>query len=283
MQMRRTILAVLVWASATFAAHAESHSLDTYKSIIDRNPFGLKDPAPPPPPPTNAPPPAKKEDFYLTGISTIGNPKRPKAYLLAKDASKKDYDQKFFNLSVGDRQGDVAMQEIDAKGRRVKIVYQGEERWLSMKDNGVPAPAGGGPPAVGGVPGIPGAPGMAPAGGIPSPVPLPLPAPGGAPQTQPISYPNASNTRRPIRTTANYGSSYNAPAMMSGGIPNVTAITPGMTAPGADGIVRTPTGGPQMHPGPQTDAEVLQQIVRMQGEKAMSDKAGIISPPVPTF
>src|SRR5688572_8003492 len=104
MQMRRTILTALALVSATLVAQAESRPMDSYKSIIDRNPFGLKDPTPPPPPVTNQAPVTKKEDFYLTGISTIGNPKRPKAYLIAKDSSKKEYDQKFYNLGIGDRQ-----------------------------------------------------------------------------------------------------------------------------------------------------------------------------------
>ena len=40
---------------------------------------------------------------------------------------------------IGDRQGDLQLLDVDAKGRRVKVVYQGEEKWLSMKENGVPA------------------------------------------------------------------------------------------------------------------------------------------------
>ena len=251
--------------------------MDIYKSIIDRNPFGLKDPVIPPPKDTN-PPPAqvKKEDFYLTGISTIGNPKRPKAYLVAKDASKKDYDQKFYNLGIGDKQGEVTLQEVDAKGRRVKIVYLGEEKWLSMKENGVPAPAGGAP-AMAGVPGAHGAPGMTPPGGVPVPVPLPLPTPGGASQAQPISYPNASNTRRPVRTTGNYGANYSSPGMnMGGGVPTVGTLTPGMATPGVDGIARNAPP-----PGPQTDAEVAAQIINMHANAIKDAQSGVISPPVP--
>jgi hypothetical protein len=231
MHVARTLLAASAFALALTAA-AESRPLDTYNTIVVRNPFGLKDPPVQPIKDTNPPaPPQKKEDFYLTGISTIGNPKRPKAYLLAKDASKKDYDEKFYSLNIGDRQGDVTLQEIDPKGRRVKIEYLGEEKWLSMKDNGVPAPAGG-PPAGG-----PMQPGMiAPPGGMP--VPLPLPQGGSA---QPVSYPNAGNTsRRPIRTAG-----YGAPTGNFGAI-NSTGASP----------------------GPQTDAEILKQIVLMrQGEK----------------
>src|SRR5687767_3827836 len=121
MQVLR-MLSVACSIGFVFNVAAETRPMDSYKSIVDRNPFGLKDPVPVTPPPTNQPPPPKKEDFYLTGISTIGNPKRPKAYLIAKDGSKKEYDQKFYNLGIGDKQGDVTLQEIDAKGRRVKIV-----------------------------------------------------------------------------------------------------------------------------------------------------------------
>lgn len=239
MHVTRSLIAAFAFA-LVLPGNAESRPFDTYNTIVVRNPFGLKDPPQQVIKDTNPPaPPVKKEDFYLTGISTIGNPKRPKAYLLAKDASKKDYDQKFYSLNIGDRQGDVTLQEIDSKGRRVKIEYLGEEKWLSMKDNGVPAPAGG--PAPGG-PMQPGM--MAPPGGMPAPVPLPLPQGGGGPMqsAQPVSYPNAGNSaRRPIRTTGNFG------AMNS-----------------------------VQHDSPQTDADVLRQIVMM---KAQEQNGITLNPP----
>ena len=261
----------------TMNVAAESRPSDTYNTIVVRNPFGLKDP---PPPVVNTNPPAappKKEDFYLTGISTIGNPKRPKAYLLAKDASKKDYDQKFYSLNIGDRQGDVTLQEIDPKGRRVKIEYLGEEKWLSMKDNGVPAPAGGGPGPNGG----PMQPGMiAPPGGMPAPVPLPLPQVGG-PGAQPVSYPNSGNMRRTVRTTgANMSGTYNG-AAYPGALPTYAA--PNVNVPGTPGAMTGNPSAPAVPPGPQTDTEVAEQIIRMQAENAFKQKQGIITPPVPTF
>src|SRR5688572_12648498 len=71
---RQFILTACVVGSA-IGGFAEAPVGDSYKSIVDRNPFGLKDPPPPPPAKDPNPPPAvKKEDFYLTGISTIGNP-----------------------------------------------------------------------------------------------------------------------------------------------------------------------------------------------------------------
>lgn len=282
MQVARIGLSVCALGFA-LTAGAESRPLDTYKSIIDRNPFGLKDPPTPPVKDTNPPPTqVKKEDFYLTGISTIGNPKRPKAYLLAKDASKKEYDQKFYNLSVGDRQGDVTLQEIDPKGRRVKIAYLGEEKWLSMKDNGVPGPTGVAP-GMPGAPGAPMVPGMTPAGGMPAPVPLPLPNSGGGvvrgAQPQPVTYPNASNARRTLRTA---GGSFN-----TGGIPAPTYNAPGAmpisTISGAPGVPTGQPGGPTVPAGPQTDAEVAEQIIRMQATQEYQRKQGIPTPPIPTF
>jgi hypothetical protein len=214
MQLGRGVFA-LGALTAVFAVFAESRNATEYDSIANRNAFGLKD-APPAPlqTPTNRPPSeAKKEEFYLTGISTIGTPKHPKAYLVAKDAQKKDYDQKYYNLAVGDRQGDVTLKEIDEKGRRVRIEYQGEDKWLTMKDNSVPTPSG--PTATNNFPGnpMPGHPLTPPAA---APPPLPGANTASAGSTEP--------TNHRIRRNVNYGSA--GRSMMGYGYsasPNVTA------------------------------------------------------------
>lgn len=273
--VRQTILALCAFGFA-FTANAEPRALDNYKSIIDRNPFGLKDPPPPPPPKeaanTNQ---TKKEEFYLTGISTIGNPKRPKAYLLARDNSKKDYDQKYYNLTVGDRQGDVLLREIDEKGRRVRIVYQGEDKWLSMKDDGVPAPAG---PAPGTIPGIPGQPGAVP----PPPGAVPLPLPGGASPAhspQPLSYPNAAN-RRTVRTSMPTLPTFSSGAGASYGALASPQPVYGGTAPNFNGAATVPQPQNAAPTGPQTEADVLKQIINVQNPQL---PPGIPKPPVPSF
>src|SRR4051812_11950478 len=87
---------------ATTAMNAAERSMDQYRSIIDRNPFGLK-PMPPPivTQPKNDTPTPKNEQFYLTGISTIGYPNKPKkAFLMNKDNSKKEYSDKFYNMQI---------------------------------------------------------------------------------------------------------------------------------------------------------------------------------------
>jgi hypothetical protein len=260
--VRQTILASCVFAAAMTAV-AEQRSMDVYTSIVERNPFGLKDPPVPVPAATNKPPAEqKKEDFYLTGISTMGDPRRPKVYLLNKDLTKKEYDQKFYTLSVGDKQGDVAVKEIDPKGRRVLIAYQGEDRWLSMKDNSVPAPAG---PAMGpgGMPLVPGGPGVVP----PPPGAVPTPLPGGAApvvQPQPLNYPNAGNANRRMPR-----SSYNTSASMM----------PVSTPPGVPTV--TPIGNQEA--GPQTDEDVLKQMARMKSPNKLGNLPANIPPPPTPF
>lgn len=262
MQLIRVMVAMCA-LGLSVSLYAEARPSDLYKSIIDRNPFGLKDPPPPPPPmATNAPKPeVKKEEFYLTGISTIGNAKHPKAYLLAKDANKKEYDQKFYNLTVGDRQGDLTLLEVDTKGRRVKVAYLGEEKWLSMKENAVPA----GPVPAPGMPGVP--------GGVPGAVPVPLPAPGAPPvqNHQQLTYPNANNNRRTPRSAS---TSFSPGGYSASGINQLAAahssggsIIP--TNPAAQGA------GNQVIQGPQTDDDVARQIINLNANAMQG------GPPIP--
>lgn len=264
MQLVRQMVLALCAFGIGFSSVAEQRSTESYKSIVDRNPFGLKDPPIAQPPPTNKPATQeKKEDFYLTGITTIGTPKRAKAYLLSKDASKKLYDEKFYTMSVGDKQGEVTMKEIDPKGRRVLIAYLGEDKWLSMKDNGVPAPTG---PAPGAMPLIPGAPGSVPPPG--GAVPVPLPSAGGvAPvhQPQPLSYPGAANSNRRVpRSTVN-------------GAANRLSMNPGYVAPNP---TATTANSSANIPGPQTDAELVEQMVRMKAQQKFANPNSP-TPPLP--
>ena len=259
MQFVRQVILAVCAVGVALTALAEQRSMESYKSIVDRNPFGLKDPPPPPPPATNKPAGEKKpEDFYLTGISTIGDPKRPKAYLLNKDASKKEYDQKYYTMTVGDKQGEVTMKEIDPKGRRVLIAYLGEDRWLSMKDNGVPAPTGPAPGAA--MPLVPGAPGAIP----PPPGAAPIPLPNAQPihQPQPLNYPNAANPNRRVPR-----STYNGAA-------NPVYTAPGMAM--ANGNANVPV------PGPQSDAEIVEQMARMKApDKFGTMPTNVPKPPTP--
>lgn len=275
MQLIRALLAMCTFGLAV-TSWAEVRSMDQYRSIVERNPFGLKDRPPPPPPVTNAVvKPDKKEDFYLTGISTIGDSKRPKAYLLCKDAGKKEYDQKYYNLSVGDRQGDLALLDVDPKARRVKVAYMGEERSLSMNDNGVPAPSGPVPAVLGPPNQMSGGPNFvaAPHSAVPL-VNGTTMTPGGASTPQPVIYPN-SGMRRTPRSTSIY-----SPGGVSG-------VAPGAYSNGFQGNSSLPTGNgapaapPEIAQGPQTDEDVARQIINMHANYQNSVKQGEMTPPVP--
>jgi hypothetical protein len=192
---------------ATTAMNAAERSMDQYRSIVERNPFGLK-PVPPPIVTTakNDTPAPKSEQFYLTGISTIGYPNKPKkAFLMNKDNSKKEYSEKFYNMQINDKQGDLRLDDIDEKGKRVKVTYRGEEMWLSMKDNGVPTPTSSAPaqPGVPGfAPGLPAIPAMnAPGTAVGNALPLP----GAVPAVNAMNQPTASPSMRRLPRSNQFG------------------------------------------------------------------------------
>ena len=145
-----------------------------YKTIVDRNPFGLKDPppvvvqAPVVEPP--APPPV---EILLTGIATIVPPKR--AFLMAKDPNKKD---PYYSLSEGQGKDGIEVLQIDEKAKTVKIRQAGKETVLTFAANGRKSDA----TAPGPIPGQPGVPGQGlPPGFQANFAPPPSIAPGAAP------------------------------------------------------------------------------------------------------
>ncbi len=133
-----------------------------YQGIVDRNVFALKPPTPPPPPPDNRPPPPK---IWLTGITTILGKKlvllktqgTPRPGVKGEDES--------YTLTVGQRQGDVEVLEINERDGIVKVNNSGVVTNLTWEGNGIkvatPAPAAaaapGAPANTAFAPGAPGA------------------------------------------------------------------------------------------------------------------------------
>jgi hypothetical protein len=279
MRMVRPILLTAMLTASISWVQAESRPMDNYRSIIDRNPFGLKPPPEIKPPATPPPTVEKPAEFYLTGISTVGYPKRPKrVYLMNKDNSKKDKD-KYFTLTMNEKSGDLRLNEVDEKQRRVKITYQDKEMWLSMKDNGVPPPNGGAMPGMPGVPGManPAFPGMV---GQPGAVPSAIPLPSGGmpianPNPQPTSYPSQNLNRRVPRSTS-------AGMMTPGGASGVpTATIPGPTV----NFGNTPTVQqiPENAPPAAPPVDPAEQYLRLKLEESANARQGAVTPPIPTL
>jgi hypothetical protein len=276
MHMVRPVFLTAALVASICVANAETRPMDNYRSIIDRNPFGLR---PPPPPPAPVEPPKaveKPAEFYLTGISTVGYPKKPKrAYLMNKDNTKKDK-EKYYTLTLNDKEGDLRLDEVDEKGRRVKITYQDKEMWLSMKDNGVPAPSGPAP-MVPGMPGLPGIPGMNPAqpGIVPQPSAIPLPS-GVMPNSNPVPQPNypGQNPNRRIPRSGSAG-------MMSPGAQAVPNI-PGPTINFGNNPMQNPNAaanGAQAQP----PVDPVRQYLQLKAEENINARQGVVTPPIPTL
>src|SRR5688572_28517336 len=88
-------------AGALSRADVPETDNNVYQVIVQRNPFGLKDPPPATAAAPEAPPPPKVE-VLLTGIATLIPPKR--AFLMTKEPGKKN---PYYTLSEGQTQDGI--------------------------------------------------------------------------------------------------------------------------------------------------------------------------------
>ncbi len=237
---------------------------DSYQSIVERNPFGLKPPPPPPDPSLSAPPipPPVKTDISLTGITTIGYPKVPKrAYFQTKEANKKD--PNFYALSEGQSKDNIEVLHIDEKRpATVKIRMGGTEQTLTFESNGIK------PPASAPMPGAPGAPGLPPNG-----------LPGGAPGAPPPGFPQpAGQHPQPFNQPGNNQQSgqpnqepRTIPARpLRAGLENSSLNAGAQTIPGAT-----------QDQNQQQDQDPAVQILNMKAQEQYNKRRNIPFPPSP--
>src|SRR3954453_23300566 len=105
-----------------------------YLSIVDRNPFGLKDPPPPPDPTPVAPvvPPAK---VLLTGITSLFGPSSKRALIEITDQEPgKPANVRKPILREGERDGSIEVVSIDLEKNMVHIRNSGQELDLKFED-----------------------------------------------------------------------------------------------------------------------------------------------------
>lgn len=146
---------MVVCARAATAPEESGPVGNPYQGIIDRNVFALKPPTPPPKPEENRPPPPK---ILLTGITTILGKKLVllKVQTPAKPGAKAE--EQSMTLTLGQRQDDVEVLEIDEKNGIVKVNDYGTITNLTWEANGIKVAAAPTPqPAVPGAP-VPGVP-----------------------------------------------------------------------------------------------------------------------------
>ena len=175
------------------AARAAMPDGNPYKTIVDRNPFGLIPPPPPAPPVTNTPP----SNIQLTGITMMLGKKM--AMMMAQEPGPNKTPQSYM-LTEGERDGQIEVLEIDDKAGSEKVNNAGVVQTLTFDKDGAKPSGGGSLPAPGGMPGrsipapgaMPGRPGSQPSTGgmrqIPSRDVRPTSAPTTpTPSTQPAT------------------------------------------------------------------------------------------------
>ena len=114
---------MLVFLAGSFAVGVSALGVTTdaqntpYQSIVDRNVFALKPPPPPPDPEATKPPPVK---ITLTGITTILGNKRAlmKSPAPPGKPGEPAKPEVSYILTVGQREGDVEVIDIDERDRQ---------------------------------------------------------------------------------------------------------------------------------------------------------------------
>ncbi len=153
-----------------------------YQSIIDRNVFGLKPPAPPPDPTKEE---VKIPKVQLIGIASVFGKKTALIKFIEPPKPGQPIPQEPLVLSEGEAAQEIEVVEIDEKAGLAKILNKGKPTTLDIKDfmATLPGSSGGVPLPAGGLGAPPTGPRMASLQpqrqpGLPTPAPAPQPQPG---------------------------------------------------------------------------------------------------------
>lgn len=208
-------LSVVAGLSLSALAVAPDASTSQYRTITDRNVFGLR-PPPVGPAVTNAP--AALPKITLTGITTILGNKRALMKVAPHGMKPGDPKEQSVILTEGQREGEIEVLQIDEKRGTVKVNNSGTEMLLTFEKDGAKLPTT--PP---------------PGRGLP-PLPTALPLPGLRPNSPPAATSSALPAPPSRRTrTPRTASTTAAPAV--GGVPTPTGFTAApvqSTVPGQD-------------------------------------------------
>jgi hypothetical protein len=246
----------------TVCAVTPEPSATPYEGIVDRNAFGLKPPPPPPDPEASKPPPVK---ITLTGITTILGNKR--ALMKTPPPTGKPGDQpkgeQSYILTIGQREGNIEVLDIDEKAGSVKVNNAGSIVTLTFEKDGAKLPATAPPPGPGAAPGVP--------GGIPSPAT----AAGQHGGTSGFSLPT-----RMLRTTPSPGvvnpGAVNPTGAMGAAVPGVPGVNVGQPV----GQARAQEISDQIAAQQQNQISPEQQMLMIEAQREMN-KNNPRFPPLP--
>ena len=119
MRRIRTALLALVIVPAVSSLTIADTQPNPYLSVVERNPFGLKDP-PPPPPETPPQPVVPLAKVALTGIITTFGPPRVFVEITEQEPGKPANVKKPI-LREGEREGSVEILSIDVANNSIRI------------------------------------------------------------------------------------------------------------------------------------------------------------------
>lgn len=114
--------------AATGGAAADPPSTGQYAAIVQRNPFGLKPPAPPAGAAAASPVAIPPPPIALTGIAALADRRWACFNLGAKGGPARTV-----RLAVGQREGDLQLVSVNVPQERVEILYAGQPLHLALR------------------------------------------------------------------------------------------------------------------------------------------------------
>ena len=123
--------ALLGWCgavAATGGAAADPPLTNPYAAIIQRNPFGLKPPAPPTGAVADSPAAKPLPPIALTGIAALADRRWACFNVGAKGGPARSV-----RLAVGQREGDLQLVSVNIPQERVEIRYAGQPLHLALR------------------------------------------------------------------------------------------------------------------------------------------------------
>jgi hypothetical protein len=256
---------IIIAATPALAVTIDNASGNPYQGIVDRNVFGLRPPPPPPDPELNKPPPPK---ITLTGITTIlGN---ARALMKSPPPPGKPGEpakgEQYYTLSVGQREGEVEVLEIDPVAGSVKINNSGSVVTLTFDKDTAKGGAGGGVPAP------------------PGAVPPPMPGAGGFGAAAPAGGPTGfSMPTRTVRPAGGFGQPAGSGADASGAPGAQPAGFGSTTAGGFTGAQPANTMQPGAIPQPVQTRSVEENVLLSEAMNLQRDQARAAGAKVPHF
>ena len=126
--LRNVLLSALGLLASAGPARADTSAPESYQAILQRNPFGLRPPAPVAAPASTAAETKPLPPLALTGLAALG-PRRWACFNLGPAGKP----ARSLKLLVGQEEGDLQLVSVNLAEETAEILHAGQRLFLSLK------------------------------------------------------------------------------------------------------------------------------------------------------